>query len=84
MVVELTGLEGRGERGKQRSRSEEVECGFGLGPGSAWLGRVREGWRQGSPKVSRVLAGLGLWSCGRGPWPLGVKQVAREVKTSEG
>lgn len=57
-----------------------MESGFGLGPGWAGLGRVREGWRQGWSR----LATLGLWSCGRGPWPLGVKQVAREVKTSEG
>lgn len=56
-------------------------AGSDWGPGSAGLGRVRKGWRQGNlsnprqAKVSRVLAGLGLWSCGREPWRLGVKQV---------
>lgn len=67
--------------GAAEQRSEEVECGFGLGPGSAGLGRVREGWRSRLVEVGDLGA---LWSCGLGPWPLGVKQVAREVKTSEG
>lgn len=78
-MVETAG-EGEVRERKHRGRSEEVESGFGLGPGWAGLGRVREGWRPGWSR----LASLGEWSCGRGPWPLGVKQVAREVKTSEG
>lgn len=39
-----------------------MESGFGLGPGSAGLGRVREGWR---PRLALGLCGLVALSLGR-------------------
>lgn len=64
-MVESAG-EGEVREREDRSRSEEVESGFGLGPGWAGLGRVREGWRPAARVVEvGEPGGVVLW-----PWAL--------------